>query len=114
MTAWGLLALWAAGKRQTALLLLTAGASYGLLVLLTMVESRLKTPVIVWMIPAAAYAIDRAFMLLRAGLTREHLRRGALLVAVSALAYLFIYRGATELPRAVTVVEMPTMRAPLD
>ena len=107
LTAWGLLALWVAGKRQAALLLLTAGASYGLLVLLTMVESRLKTPVVAWMIPAAAYAIDRALVLLRAGLTREQLRRGALLVAVSALAYLFIYRGATELPRDVRVAEMP-------
>ena len=74
-SAWGLLALWGDGRRHLALLLLVAATSYGLLVLATMVESRLKTPVIVWMMPAAGYALDRALLEVRRGTALAALRR---------------------------------------
>lgn len=111
LCAWGLLALWMARRRQMALLMLTAGAAYGLLVIASMVESRLKTPVIPWMIPAAAFAIDRALILARGRWTRSRISRGALLVSASALVYLMIVWGSTELPRDVTVSELPTSAA---
>jgi hypothetical protein len=104
---WGLLALWLAGRREVALLMLSAGAAYGLLVIATMVESRLKTPVVPWLIPAAAFAVDRALILARGGLTRSRLKRGVLLVGISALIYQFVMWGKAELPRDVTVSELP-------
>ena len=76
---WGLLAMWLAGMRSLARLLLAAGASYGLIVLVTMVESRLKTPVIAWMIPAAGFAIDRALILIRRGISRRLIQRSVVL-----------------------------------
>ncbi len=108
----GLLALWREDQRPLAALLLAGGCSYLLMVLLVWVESRLKTPVIAWMLPAAGYAVARALAAMRNGSLPAVLRRNAGLLAGMLLLLLAIQAGATGLPRDVTVSGLPAGAVP--
>lgn len=107
LTIAGLVMLWRAGQRPFALLLLTGALTYLAMVLLLWVESRLKTPVIAWMLPAAGVAIDRGLAALRQGrLPAGLLRHWRLAPAIAALL-LLIETGVRELPRDVTLAALP-------
>lgn len=107
LTMAGLVMLWRAGQRPLALLLLTGAFTYLLMVLLLWVESRIKTPVIAWMLPAAGFAIDRCLALLRQGSQAAGpLRYWRLAVAIAAVL-LLIEAGVRELPRDVTLAALP-------
>ncbi len=108
----GLLALWRDGRRSLAWLLLTGGGAYVLAVLLTVVESRLKTPVIIWMLPAAGYAIDRGIYAIRCGAVASALQRHWRWLAAAVLLLLAIHWGATALPQDVSVAELPASATP--
>ncbi|MCE2488782.1 MAG: hypothetical protein J4G17_02255 [Anaerolineae bacterium] len=112
LTLAGLVMLWRAGQRPLALLLACGALAYLLMVLLLWVESRLKTPVIAWMLPAAGFAIDRGLVTLRQGsLPAALLRNRRALVALVALL-LLIEAGVRELPRDVTLAELPADATP--
>ncbi|MCY4526600.1 MAG: hypothetical protein OXB89_08310, partial [Anaerolineaceae bacterium] len=112
LTLAGLVMLWRAGQRPLALLLAGGALSYLLMVLLLWVESRLKTPVIAWMLPAAGFAIDRGLVALRQGrLPAALLHNKRALVALAALL-LLIEAGVRELPRAVTLAALPADATP--
>ena len=103
----GLAWLWRDQQRQLAALLLAAGGGFMLFVLLAMVESRIKTPVIVWMLPAAGYAIDRLLSRLRALRMRSLQPKHLLWLAAAAGLLFVIHKVSTELPRDLTVAELP-------
>ena len=107
LTMAGLAMLWRAGQRPLALLLLTGALTYLLMVLLLWVESRIKTPVVAWMLPAAGFAIDRGLAALRRGSLATGLRRNwRPLLAIAGLL-LLIEAGVRELPRDVTLAALP-------
>ncbi len=107
LTMAGLVMLWRAGQRPFALLLLTGAITYLAMVLLLWVESRLKTPIIAWMLPAAGFAIDRGLAALRQGSLAAGLLRNWRLALAIAAALLLIEAGVRELPRDVTLAELP-------
>ncbi|MCY3947295.1 MAG: hypothetical protein OXF44_13550 [Anaerolineaceae bacterium] len=107
LTMAGLVMLWRAGQRPLALLLLTGAVTYLLMVLLLWVESRIKTPVIAWMLPAAGFAIDRGLATLRQGSLGTGLQRNWRLLLAIAAVLLLIEAGVRELPRDVTLAELP-------
>ncbi len=112
LTLAGLLALWHEDQRPLAILLLAGAGTFLFMVLLVWVESRLKTPVVAWMMPAAGYAVARALTVMRNGSLPAVLRRNARLLAGSALLLLLIQAGATGLPRDVTVSGLPAAAVP--
>ena len=107
LTLTGLLLLWRGGQRSLAILLLAGAGTFLFMVLLVWVESRLKTPVIAWMLPAAGYAVARALTAMRNGSLPAVLRSNLRLLAGSALLLLLIQAGATGLPRDVIVPDLP-------
>ncbi len=112
LTLAGLVMLWRAGQRPLALLLAGGALSYLLMVLLLWVESRLKTPIIAWMLPAAGFAIEGGLVALRKGrLPATLLRNKRALVAIAALL-LLIEAGVRELPRDVTLAALPADATP--
>ena len=112
LTLAGLTALWQDGNRSPVQLLLFAGAAYTFVVIIGLVESRVKTPVIVWMMPAAGYALDRALLVVRRGTALAALRRSWPLLLATALLLAVIHAGATALPRDVTVAALPPEATP--
>ena len=107
LTMAGMVLLWRAGQRPLALLLLTGAVTYLLMVLLLWVESRIKTPVIAWMLPAAGFAVDRGLAALRQGsLPAGLLHYGRPALAIAAVL-LLIDVGVRELPREVTLAALP-------
>ncbi len=107
LTLAGLLSLWRNGHRSLAALLTGSALAFMFFVLLTWVESRLKTPVIVWMLPAAGHALDRGLSALRSGSLSAILLRKRYLPAGAAVTLLAIQAGATGLPRDVTLTDLP-------
>ncbi len=112
LTLAGLYLLWRQGRGALAALLLAGALSFLLFVLLTWVEARLKTPVIVWMLPAAGYALAEGLAALRSNTLFRGLRRNALLLASLPLLLLAIQAGATGLPRDLTLAGLPADAVP--
>lgn len=107
LTLAGLVSLWRRGHPSLVVLLGGCALAFMFFVLLTWVESRLKTPVIVWMLPAAGHALDRALSALRSGNLPAILLRNRYLPAGAAVTLLAIQAGATGLPRDVTLTDLP-------
>ena len=103
----GLWVLSRAGHRRLALLLLLAGGAYFIFTMLGVVESRIKTAIVAWMMPACGYAIDRTLVYVkRRGITAINREAVVLLAAALALSA-GIHWLATNLPRDVTVAALP-------
>ena len=104
----GWLLLWR--ERETrflAFLLIACFFSFLFAVVITYVESRFKAPVIVWMLPAAGFALDQIFSALR----RKRLKTMLLKYSKHFLAIfvllLAIQFAANDLPRDVIVSDLP-------
>lgn len=105
----GWLLLWRKSETRRLALLLVAGfCSYMLAVMATYVETRFKIPVIVWMLPAAGFALDQLIRALpreRLGLLLPRCFKHLLVLPVLLLAIQF---AARELPRDVIVADLPS------
>lgn len=103
----GLKTLWQDNKKEPAGLLLAAGGCYCLFALLTVVESRIKTPIVAWMMPAAGYALDKLISYLR--MRRNHIPAlwPPVYLAGAVALLLVINWGATELPKDIFVRQLP-------
>lgn len=110
-TIYGMARLWQNGQKLSVSLLLAAAAGFMGTVLLIWVEARLRTPVIVMMLPAAAYGvIDLADRLRRAPVAA--LRQSLPLFAVTGALLLAVRLGVDYLPRKVSVDALPADAVP--
>lgn len=105
----GWLLLWKRSEtRAFALLLILCFFSYMLAVMTTYVETRFSTPVVIYLLPAAAYAVDQFIAALRGGARLAVLLRRGWKTALALVCLLLaIEFAAHELPRDVTVTDLP-------
>ncbi|MCY4540705.1 MAG: hypothetical protein OXE52_20985 [Chloroflexi bacterium] len=94
--------------RSLSLLLVTGFCAYLLAVMGVYVETRFRTPVVAWMLPAAGLALDRLFQALRSerltALIRRYYKQG---LAISGLL-LAVQFALDSLPQDVIVPELPS------
>ena len=104
---YGLITLIRAHHRAVALLLVASFIGFMMMVLLLWVESRLRTPVVVMMIPAAAYGIVHLVDTFRTRPVRPALQRSLPTIAGIGLLLLVVPLGVDHLPRKMTVPALP-------
>lgn len=107
VSLFGLVMLFREQHRSSASLLLLASAGFTGMVLLVWVESRIRTPLIVMLIPAAAYGITHLIASLRGQPVRAVARQFIPVMACIGVLLLLISLAVQHLPRKLTVSSPP-------
>ncbi len=112
LTLFGLALMLRDQQREVVALLILSFGGITFMILLIWVEARLRTPVIVTMIPAASYGVMRLLDLLRTEPTKKVARQTLPIAVGIAIALVVIQIGFEKLPRKLTVSALPADATP--